>query len=113
MTLNALIRTEWRQQNWDAAARRDVIRKLWNSFPCLRCKQTSAVPKLREFDGDFVLEQCSFWSTGEIHCALFVLSVWNPRLFGEHFKLSQAMQMLSGSTEARALADWCANPWWP
>ena len=107
MTLNSIYREQWRNGFKSREHRRQAIRDLWCSFPCLAGKQMSGPEG--HWDADSIAARMGVWSTGEQVCARFVLSVWNPLVF--KFEL-QSVSSLSDSNRF-PLVDWIINPWWP
>ena len=93
----------------------EYIFALIRSFPCLAIKVRRWLDHTTEFDADdfYQLFECA--STGETHCALFILNVWNPgyaECKGWRFDLF-AFLGCADSGNRKAFLDWIANPYWP
>jgi hypothetical protein len=92
-----------------------IIFTLIRSFPCLVSKVRSWLERTHEFDPDEFYQLFERASTGEVHCALFILSVWSHGYAvtkGRRFDLIAFMQCADGPNR-KALLDWIAKPWWP
>jgi len=88
---------------------------LIRSFPCLAIKVRRWLDTTTQFDADAFYRQFAGASTGEIHCALFVLNVWNPgyaELHGWRFDLFGFLGCADDGNR-RAFLNWVANPFWP
>jgi hypothetical protein len=91
---------------------RGYIMALIESFPCLQGKMES-VPQ--PFDGQVFARRIRPWSSGEKHCAHFVLNVWNPGEWAKGetlFNLFDAIGCLDRGN-LRPIVEWMSSPMWP
>jgi hypothetical protein len=92
-----------------------LIFGLIESFPCLGRKVGHWLRPAKRFDPDefFALFDCA--SSGERHCALFVLNVWShgyAETKGWRFDLI-AFMSCADNENRDALLTWAAKPFWP
>ncbi len=91
---------------------RGYIVALIETFPCLQGKMES-VPQ--PFDGRTFARRMAPWSSGEKHCARFVLNVWNPGEWAKgatRFDLFDAIGCLDHDN-LRPIIHWMQHPKWP
>jgi hypothetical protein len=92
-----------------------IIFTLIKSFPCLAIKVRQWLARATEFDPDEFYLLFERASSGEVHCALFILNVWSHGYAvskGWRFDLVAFMNCADGGNR-QALLDWIANPRWP
>jgi hypothetical protein len=92
-----------------------IIFKLIRSFPCLAIKVRPWLARATEFDPDQFYQLFARASSGEVHCALFILNVWSHGYAiskGWRFDMVAFMSCADGGNR-KALLDWIANPCWP
>jgi len=91
------------------------ILTLIRTFPCLAVKVRHWLDRTTEFDADEFYALFRGASTGEIHCALFILNVWNPgyaELKDWRFDFFAFMGCADDGNR-KALLNWIAYPRWP
>ncbi len=92
-----------------------MIFALIGSFPCLAIKVRHWLARATEFDPDQFHQLFERASSGEVHCALFILNVWSSSyadLKGWRFDL-MAFMSCADDGNRKALLNWMANPFWP
>jgi hypothetical protein len=92
-----------------------IIFALIRSFPCLAIKVRRWLDKVTEFDPDEFHQLFERASSGEVHCALFILNVWSHSYAvskGWRFDLVAFVNCADGGNR-QALLDWIARPYWP
>ncbi len=92
-----------------------LIFGLIRSFPCLVIKTQHWLDRTEQFDPDefFALFDCA--SSGERHCALFILNVWShgyAEMKGWRFDFI-AFISCADRANRDALLEWAAKPCWP
>jgi len=92
-----------------------MIFALIRSFPCLAIKVHRWLDRATEFDPDEFHQLFERASTGEIHCALFILNVWSSSYAGSKGWRFDLMAFMSCADDGnrKALLNWMANPFWP
>jgi hypothetical protein len=93
----------------------EYIFALIRSFPCLAIKVRPWLARTTRFDADEFHSLFDCASTGEIHCALFVLNVWNPGYAESKGWIFELFAFLGCADDGnrRALLNWIARPYWP
>lgn len=92
-----------------------IIFALIRSFPCLAIKVRRWLDRTSEFDPDEFHQLFERASSGEVHCALFVLNVWSHSYAvskGWRFDLIAFLQCADGPN-CKALLDWMVKPLFP
>lgn len=92
-----------------------IIFTLIRSFPCLAIKVRRWLDRANEFDPDEFYRLFERASSGEVHCALFILNVWSHSYAvskGWRFDLIAFMNCADDGNR-KALLDWITKPCWP